>query len=489
MDSSLAADVTAAFARLVATGLSPNEAAAAALLEAANVADAAFDAALDDLAAFDDLADLDASTGALDAAAPDVAAATAAAPRAPAFFDVELDAAVLTVRCRAAVRCRVAGAVVPPAPAAPPWLADVAALYEVVKRVESILKLRGPLGGHGWKCGPTMGGTYCDCTPPLAWPSYYSLVGHAYNACQDVARSHHQIASYLEACIAAAGAGDVVELRSDRLEALETLKTRRRAAAEARKAAMGLVVARCGAAVARAVDDFLRARPPPPPEEDARVPGLWYEGDLACVVVGKRDYVVKVVSSGRRRVAVAYVGEDRAAKVDFEPGELLPYDLDERNKLRERTEKKKRPAPPEPPKPAKKRRKKAKPLAKVSSKKAVAKPPAKAGASRKTAATKKKAATPAKADRAAAAAAVDTERRRVKPPPPEPCPICYDSFPRDDLLHFSCGHAVCRSCGERLAEMQVGAHGATRNRLTIRACALCRQTVSAAIVVKQESPP
>ena len=74
-------------------------------------------------------------------------------------------------------------------------------------------------------------------------------------------------------------------------------------------------------------------------------------------------------------------------------------------------------------------------------------------------------------------------------PPPEPCPICYDSFPRDDLLHFSCGHAVCRSCGERLAEMQVGAHGATRNRLTIRACALCRQTVSAAIVVKQESPP
>ena len=69
------------------------------------------------------------------------------------------------------------------------------------------------------------------------------------------------------------------------------------------------------------------------------------------------------------------------------------------------------------------------------------------------------------------------------------CPICYDSFPRDDLLHFSCGHAVCRSCGERLAEMQVGAYGATRNRLTIRACALCRQTVSAAIVVKQESPP
>ena len=207
---------------------------------------------------------------------------------------------------------------------------------------------------------------------------------------------------------------------------------------------------------------------------------------------------MKVVSSGRRRVAVAYVGEDRAAKVDFEPGELLPYDLDERNKLRERTEKKKRPAPPEPPKPAKKRRKKAKPP--VSSKKAVAKPPAKAGASRKMApvaskkkavskpvATKKKAATPAKGDRAAAAAAVDTERRRAKPPPPEPCPICYDSFPRDDLLHFSCGHAVCRSCGERLAEMQVGAHGATRNRLTIRACALCRQTVSAAIVVKQES--
>ena len=198
---------------------------------------------------------------------------------------------------------------------------------------------------------------------------------------------------------------------------------------------------------------------------------------------------MKVVSSGRRRVAVAYVGEDRAARVDFEPGELLPYDLDERNKLRERTEKKKRPPPPEPPKPAKKRRKKAnKPPAKVASKAASASKKPKKKAASKPVATKK-AATPARADRAAAAAAVDTERRRAKPPPPEPCPICYDSFPRDDLLHFSCGHAVCRSCGERLAEMQVGAHGATRNRLTIRACALCRQTVSAAIVVKQEASP
>ena len=369
----------------------------------------------------------------------------------------------------------------------PAWLAGVEELYGIVKRNESIMKLRGPLGRFGWRCGPTMGGTYFDAEQPASWPSYYSLVGRDYSACQDVARSHHQLASYLEACIAVARDGvDTVELRSDRLLALERVKAARRAAAEARRAVDRWLAARLGGPAARLVDAFLWYRPPKPAvdADDARVPGLWYEGDLARVTWDGKDYVVKVLESGRRRVKVDFVG-DRAALDTFAPKDLEPHDLVERDRLRARLR------PPEPTPPAPKRKPPKAPKREPKASKAAGSK-RKAPAAPRTAKKKRKtAATPRRVK--SEATPVKTEKKRKgrpprppPPPPPEQCPICFDLLPREDLLDFSCGHKICRECGKRLADMQRGAHGATRNRMTIRSCALCRQTVSATVAVKVE---